>query len=124
VKLYERIDCKQKKGQALPVPSLNHLKFLQTYFAAGASAGAASFFSSFLAFLHFFTFFAFFTLSAFTGAAFCINGVVSGGAAGAVMSPAAITVVQNAKTNATINNAKRFILKSSFLNLFYYITTF
>jgi len=35
-----------------------------------------------------------------------------GAAAGAATGSAAITVVQNTKTNATINNPKRFIFKS------------
>jgi len=40
------------------------------------------------------------------------------------MGSVAIAVVQNTKTNATTNNTKRFILKSSFLNLFYFTTLY
>jgi hypothetical protein len=107
-----------KKGQVKPVPSLKpHKVFLQAYFAAGASAGAMSFFSSFFIFFAFFIFFIFF-FSAFAGAAFSALAPT-----GVAMGSAAIAVVQNAKTNATTNNAKRFIFKPSFLNYILFITT-
>jgi hypothetical protein len=96
----------KKKGQVIPVPSLKSNKVLQPYFAAGAAPSA--FFSS--AFFAFFAFFTFFTFFAFATSAFS----TAGAAAGAATGSAAITVVQNAKTNAITNNPKRFILKSSF----------
>jgi predicted phage tail protein len=91
---------KKRRDRFLPVPSLTDIKFLQTYFAAGAAAGSAAFFLA-----------ATFFWSAFIVAA-CPSFV--GAAVSTALGGAAIPVVQNAKTNATTNNNTRFILNSPY----------